>query len=440
LIILHLIIGVAIFLIRPLANIYELLLVVFSFLFIFKGKNKNEEILIAAAYAAGSGVFLRMTGGILTNEFHKYLIIIYIIIGLSMNKSSIKGLSYLMYLLLFIPSIIFVDYLLEQEIRKLIAFNLAGPFCLGITAFYTYKRKLSFKKFNQILFALLLPTISMMVYVIFYSPSVQELIVDTTSNHSTSGGFGPNQVATIFGIAIFILVARLLVYKSNLILLILEIIVLGAMTFRALVTFSRGGVLTALLAVIAFIIVLYLYGNSKIRQKLIVFGLLMSITFSVIWVIASSSTDGIIDKRYANQDVTGREKDDVSTGRVKLINIELDAFFENPIFGIGVGNSKKYRLEKTGIEAASHNEFSRALGEHGVFGVMGLLILLIQPLILRVTNRKNPYFYSLFLIWFLTLSHSATRIAAPSLIYALVLVDIYNEKNSLHRKQIIEKG
>lgn len=437
LIIIHLVLGFLIFLFKPISSLYQIVIVGVSLFYILKNQNRNHEVLIACAYAAGSDVFLRMSDGILTNEFHKYLIILYILLGLFMSKISTKGMSYLVYLLFLFPSIVFADYLLEQEIRKLIAFNLAGPFCLGLTAFYAYKRKVSFRKLNHILFALLLPSLSMLVYIIFYNPSVRDSIVDTTSNYSTSGGFGPNQVATILGMAMFVLAARLLVYKTRVTLFILEIILLIMLTFRALVTFSRGGVLTGILAILALVIIMYVYGNNRVKNTLVKYVFFMVLAFSLTWVFTSSRTEGVIDKRYANQDVSGREKDDVSTGRFKLIGIELDAFFENPVFGIGVGNIKRYRLERTGIEAASHNEFSRALGEHGMFGVFGLLILIIQPLILRANNRKNPYFYSLFLIWFLTLSHSATRIAAPSLVYALVLVDVYYEKNSIRRKQIV---
>lgn len=439
LVVVHLLIGVLVYAIPPLSTLYEFLIIGVSLFLVIKNENRNEEVLIAAAYIAGSDVFLRMTGGILSSEMHKYMIIILMVVGLFLKNSSARGFSYLVYLLLLLPGVVFTDYLLEQEIRKLIAFNLGGPVCLGVTAFYLYKKRLSFKKMNQVLFALMLPILSMVVYVIFYNPSVRDVIRDTTSNHAASGGFGPNQVATIMGIAMFVIVAKLLVYRSKMNILILNLVLLSIVSFRALVTFSRGGVLTAVVAIGALMVILQLYGGSVVKKRMFTYLFLMSIAFSSTWLIASSKTDGIIDKRYSNQDVSGKEKEDISTGRVDIINVEIEAFLENPTFGIGVGNSKKYRFERTGINAASHNEFTRTLAEHGSFGIMALLILLLQPFILRVSNRKNPYFYSLILIWFLTLSHSATRIAAPSLIYGLALVDIYYEKTSIRRKQLKEE-
>ena len=109
---------------------------------------------------------------------------------------------------------------------------------------------------------------------------------------------------------------------------------------------------------------------------------------------------------------------------------------ENPLFGIGPGQAKSFRFERTGIEAASHNEITRLLAEHGILGVFAIFILILVPISVRMNNRRNIYFYSFFLIWFLTINHSATRIAAPSFLYALCLLDIQYETNTIRRKQI----
>ena len=44
------------------------------------------------------------------------------------------------------------------------------------------------------------------------------------------------------------------------------------------------------------------------------------------WLISSVQTGGFIDKRYANQDAAGREKEDVTTGRTDLIAFEFAEF------------------------------------------------------------------------------------------------------------------
>ena len=94
------------------------------------------------------------------------------------------------------------------------------------------------------------------------------------------------------------------------------------------------------------------------------------------------------------------------------------------------------RFQKTGVHAASHNEMSRILSEHGLFGVFAFSILLVVPLLFRLGNRSNVLFFSFYLFWLLTINHSAMRIAAPAFIYALSLLHIIDDKPSLHRKQI----
>ena len=131
----------------------------------------------------------------------------------------------------------------------------------------------------------------------------------------------------------------------------------------------------------------------------------------------------------------GREKEDFTSGREDIINTEVNAFYEHPFLGVGVGNMKSIRLEETGIAAATHNEVSRMLSEHGLFGIIALLILIFVPIYNNPLGAKNIYFYSFLLFWALTISHSAMRIAAPAFIYGLGLITITREKKTtLHRK------
>jgi hypothetical protein len=46
------------------------------------------------------------------------------------------------------------------------------------------------------------------------------------------------------------------------------------------------------------------------------------------------------------------------------------------------GRAKEERIEATGDVVASHSEVSRLLAEHGMLGVLSLLILGITPLVL----------------------------------------------------------
>lgn len=163
---------------------------------------------------------------------------------------------------------------------------------------------------------------------------------------------------------------------------------------------------------------------------------LLAVTLAV-WTFTIFQTSGLIGNRYANEDALGREKGDITTGRVELMETEIEAFEGSPIFGVGIGRSKIYFETELGIELPTHNEISRMLSEHGLFGILALMVLIIAPIITKLNGSKNIYFYPLLIFWGLTISHSSMRIAAPSFIYALCLLNLEYEpkkKTALYRK------
>ncbi|MDD7885164.1 O-antigen ligase [Flavivirga sp. 57AJ16] len=398
-------------------------------------------VLSSCAYIVGSEVFFRMTNGNFLHEASKYLVVVFLFIGMligdGINK---KSYTYIIYLVFLFPGIIVASSSLNYgtNLRTAIAFNISGPVCLGITALYCYGRKVSIKSLQEILMYALLPIISTTTYLFLYSPTIKDTLSGTQSNFETSGGYGPNQVSTILGLGIFLLAGRLFLQSKALFIKVINIGILVFMAYRAIVTFSRGGVFVAFLIVLVFIITFYFKASSKIRRKIFGSTFILGIGLVLTWSISSASTDGLIDKRYNNEDALGRTKEDITTGRAGLLTNELDEFFKNPFFGVGVGKLKELRFEKEGVNAASHNEMSRIIAEHGIFGFVAFLIILLTPLLLRLRNKKNVYFYSFYLFWFLTINHSSMRIAAPAFIYGLCLLNVYYDKPSLHRKQIIQ--
>jgi len=430
LILLHAVLGLVIYILPITSKVLSFSVILFSIFFILTSKNKVYIVLITSAYIATSDVFLRMTDGLFFYEFHKYLLIVFVLFGVMLDHVRVKGYVFLLYVGILLLSITLTTYNITEEVRRMIAFNLAGPISLGFVAFYFYKKKVTMQQLSKVLFYALLPVISLVVYLFLYAPSVKDVVTGADSNFETSGGFGPNQVATILGVGIFILFSRLLLNKFKGLQSIIELVLLCFMVFRGLVTFSRGGILTAFVAVLLLVLVTYSKGKRKFRIK-ISQALFWSVVLGVsIWFYAVNRTSGFIENRYNNQNAFGVEKEDVTTGRKELFMVEIQAFLEQPLLGIGVGKNKDYRFEKTGRVSASHNEISRLLAEHGSLGILAFLILLITPFLLRLENNKNIYFYSFFIFWFLTINHSAMRIAFPSFIYGLCLLDVNFDKGS----------
>jgi len=442
LIIIHVFIAIGIHFFEPLSKVYFLSILVVSLIKILNATSKNRYVyvLIACSYMVGAEVFLRMTGGNFVYEASKYFVVLFLLIGIFLGDGiSKKSFVYFIYLLVLLPGIIVASSTLDYEtnIRNAIAFNLSGPICLGIAALYCYGRKITLKSLQKVLLAGLLPLIATTTYLFLYSPSIKDTLSGTQSNFEASGGFGPNQVSTVLGLGVFLLAGRLFLQSKTFFIKIVNGLILALMSYRAIVTFSRGGVFVALIIIIAFIVTFYLKATNKSKKRIIGSVAILSIGIILTWFISTMSTEGLIIKRYNNEDALGRTKENLTTGRADLLTNELNEFLENPFLGVGVGKLKELRFEKEGIRAASHNEMSRIVGEHGIFGIIAFLILLFAPLLFRLKNKKNIYFYSFYLFWFLTINHSSMRIAAPAFIYGLCLLNIYYEKPPIHRKQII---
>jgi O-Antigen ligase len=422
----HAFIGVLVFVIPFITKIYTLSIFLFGLFYTIKNRNRNNEVLIMSAYVVGAEVLLRMTNGVILNEFGKYSVMIFMFIGIFYSGFSKKAIIYWIFFLLLIPGIIISVFSLnfDTDIRKAIAFNISGPVCLGISAIYCYQRKITFDRLKTVIAALCFPLISIAVYLFLYSPSVRDVVTSTESNFATSGGFGPNQVSTILGLGIFVFFVQLLLNSKSRFLIALNAVLVMVFAFRGIVTFSRGGVMTGVVMIVLLLMVLYYQGNAMAKSKI---GFIIVMTFLAgigVWGYSSIQTSGLINKRYSNQDALGRVKKSKLSGRETLIASELQMFVENPVFGVGVGRNKEIRKEETGIEAASHNEITRMVAEHGTLGLIDLMILLFTPLLLFVNNRQNIFALSFLAFWLLTINHAAMRMAAPAFVYALALLSV----------------
>lgn len=426
LIVIHALIAFIIFVIPFLSKIYALLIPVVGFFIIYKNKNKNNEVLLVSAYLVGAEVFLRMTGGNFNNEYVKFSVMFFMLSGMTYSNFSKNAIIYFVFLIFLIPAVFVTisEVAFSVDIRKVLFFNLSGPFCLSVCAVYMFNRKITFDKLQNILVTLGLPIVTTTTYLFLYTPNIKDVVTGTQSNFETSGGFGPNQVSTILGLGMFIFFTQFVLFSKSK----LESLINGGLfifiSYRGIVTFSRGGIITAAIMIGGLLAFMYYFSNTKGKIKFVLVFILTILMGAGIWIYSSSQTNGLIEKRYANKDARGREKKDRLGGREEIMNQEVNIFLDNPILGAGAGMSKYERAQITKEEVASHNEISRMFSEHGLFGIFGLLILFITPFILYINNRQHLYFLSFFIFWLLTINHAAMRIAAPAFVYALCLLSV----------------
>lgn len=426
LILLHVFIGFVIYLVPFTAKLYGYSIFILGAYFVIKTQNRNNEALMAAAYIAGSEVLLRMTGGNISYEFSKYGVMIFVFIGMYFSGFSKGATPYWIFLLLLVPGVVISTFVLDFDtnIRTTIAFNISGPVCLAVASLYTYRRKIALVQVNNILLSMGLPILSCAIYLFFYTPSIRSVITSTQSNYETSGGFGPNQVATFLGLGMFIFFSRIILESRSKFLVILNLIIVFNISYRGMITFSRGGMITGFLMIVLLLLFLYLKSNYRGKVKLNYIIVIIGMSMMAVWGYTSFQTGGLINKRYKNQDAAGRVKESQFTGREDVARSEINMFLENPVFGVGVAKGVEIRESTTGVLVVSHDEITRMLAEHGTLGILGLMILFFTPLILYLENSFNMYLLCFVAFWFLTINHAAMRTAMPAFVYSLALLNV----------------
>jgi len=430
LILLHVLIG-ALAISRSFVFAYSLLLLL-GFFQIITSKNKLNLPIYWCSYAMCTEVLFRMTKGVIFYEYIKYLCILFMIAGIVTQKSKNRNsYSYVIYIFLLLISIIFAQQDSFNAFRQEVAFNLSGPILLGIASIYLYKKVFSVNQILELFKIALLPIISILVYLLLYTPSISQITFVSGANFESTGGFGPNQVSTILGFGIFIFLVLLIYKKKFTNFLILDFLIFGFLIYRELLTFSRGGLIGGVFAAI-LIIIYYLKSKPNFIINFIRIILVTFVFGSILFNYTSEQTDGILTYRYEGKDTFGVKRKDISSNRFSYANDELNIFLDNPFFGAGVGGSKYIREKTSYHKGSTHNELTRMLSEHGLIGVFLLIFLITTPLKHVFKNRKfTEYSFSLafFFLWFLTINHSAMRLAFPSIVYGLSLINVKKIKS-----------
>jgi hypothetical protein len=442
LVILHFLIGILLENIY-VAKLYGAISFLLGLFAIVLSNNKTEAVLKWSLYIVSMDVLMRMTSGFIFSEFSKYAIITYILIALFTEKQKREiQLGYVLYILFLLIGIAFIPFYELDRIRQEVAFNLSGPILLGLSAIYFYNQKINFSSLVKGLKMSVLPLISMVSYLYVKTPNFAEIVFRSAANFHTTAGYGPNQVSTILGFGIFSIIILLIIKKNVTGFVVLDIVVLFYFIYRGLLTFSRGGMLVALIAIAVFF---YYYQKTKKHKFifLLKYFSIVGVILLSVFLFTSSLTNGVLTNRYLNKNTFGEKKEDITSGRKGYLKLELQAFIDNPFWGVGVGGSKYYRdLHTTRYKGSSHNELSRLLSEHGLIGVLSIMLLLYIPIKKNIKSNtlQKAFSFSFFLLWFLTINHSAMRIAFPAFIYGLTLINIeFDEKNFVHRNLSYKK-
>jgi O-antigen ligase len=395
--------------------------------------NRNNQAAMWAGYVVGLEILFRMTSGYLIWETGKYFVILIFLTGLAIEAQK-KPLPYpiVYYGLLLVPSFAVVSYPDFFEFRSSVSFNLSGPLTLLVSSVYFYKRPMPLETMFNILRFVALPLISILVYLILVTPELSEIEYGTQSNFQASAGFGPNQVSTVMGLGIFI--TGLLLYHNRRVTgwLWTDLLLLLLLTIRGLATFSRGGMVGGVVALILIIVLAIALLHQRIYwPRAIMYSVGFFAVMTWVWNYVNEVSEHRLQYRYQGVDYRTGKPRDITSSRIVILEHELDLFKNNPVFGIGPGMVRQVALRDKYV-ANSHSEYTRTLAEHGLFGLIAVVIMVMFPVRYVVNYQPKTIRHILlaliFLVFF-TLFHSAMRLAMPGFLYGLCFIlPVFNQK------------
>jgi hypothetical protein len=386
---------------------------------------KPERAAYVCAYIVGAEVLWRMTKTPLFWEFGKYAAIFVFFFALLRHSRLKIPMLPIAYFALLLPSLLLTFGSLGfTESRMQSSFNLSGPLALMMSAIYMSQLRLTQEQQHRLLMVIVGPICGVATIVLYNTLTKTAIVFNNSSNFETSGGFGPNQVSSILGLAALITYIYLLDRKSSLSVKVLLISLVFLFATLSALTFSRNGLFLAGCSALAFSIVHFRNNRARLKFAIVII-LLFAGTYYVILPRLINFTSGAIASRFEERSTTGRDT---------MVIADLRVWWDHPFFGVGPGMARPYYDAVLGVGRSipAHTEFSRLLSEHGIFGLVSLLLLLFMAVnnLRRAGDRQNKSLLIGLLVWsFLYMAANAMRLMAPAFIYGITFVRVLSESS-----------
>ncbi len=453
LVILHAIVGVFLKYYPPIVTFFYVGAFAWMVFDVIRTKDRDSRAGFYALYLMGYEISYRMGGFYLAWELGKYLSVLMLAAGLIFTERKRFPYIFLLLLILLLPSIFLTTGRNINDIRKDVLFNISGPLSLVFSGMYFYRRPIELSKFYDGLRIAFLPAFVIAVGINLRA-SIASLEFDNlASSVSASGGFGANQVST--GLGWFVLMVAMFKVQGKKITPFqwLDYLMLCVLMLRGLLTFSRGGIMGAVLALVAAV-AFYLLVSSEFRKRMIkVFPYIVVGFMLIIATIlyANKVTNNFLMYRYlgysTNEMRDGvKDKDrSVLTGRGELMEGDMAAFRESPLFGVGYGMALRWHARYFGEEVVAHTEYTRLLAENGLLGLIYMMVaFVILPMrnFFDAPNIITRYFFlAFFIIGAMTMFHAAMRMAIPGVLIGASMVFLYetNSKKELKNIKSVEE-
>lgn len=403
----------------PLATAHAVLATLLGLRWAWLGRTRR--VLYSLSYIAGCEVLWRMTEARVFWEYGKYALALVALVALiaewRRNSGKLRTVMPVLLLLAALPAVALalLEFSLGEAFDQL-SFNLSAYIALGIAALYFWERPVDRPTAGRLLLMLMAPAVGVLFLASF--STVTQMAVDSFSAASSwirSGDFGANQVAntlslgSLAGIILLVILPR--ARSARIVIALLTI----GMVVQSILTFSRGGLYSFILAGVAFGMHLLRTPGARSRFVLMV-ALFVAMVFGLIYPWLDDMSTGAVTARFQDLD---------TTGRLELAQADMMAFQDNPVVGAGVGGSILYHEYVLGDDVSAHTEYTRLLAEHGAFGVL-IIGLMLWMLLKRYLGNEPGLARAIsasMAVWMLSVMvHSATRMVAVPFALVLALI------------------
>lgn len=412
---LHAALGLAMHRLPSLATLHTFCTVLAVLAISVSAKNP-AALLMCAAYVSGSEVLWRMSKSFMFHETAKYTVALLSVIGMvRLRRVRLPGPA-LLYLALLLPAAVFTFYYFPlNTFRKTAMFHLSGPIAAAFCILFCANLRLSIPELWRTVAAFSAPLCGVAAVTVA-SSYLREVRFTTESNFETSGGFGPNQVASSLALGALMLAMTVLLARSPGKLRAALTVLAALLVVQSAMTFSRGGIAASAIAfgcALPFVLAGHRY-RAQILAGLAGLAVLLILVFPAV----NAYTGGKLAERFAEKEMSGREQ---------LARIDWALFEEHPVFGVGVGISSYFHPGGT----TAHTEFTRALAEHGMLGLAAyaslawLLFRRSMSILLDPANRALRGFLVAMMVWaVLYMAVNSMRTSAPALALGLAFLTI----------------
>lgn len=392
-------------------------------------RKKIDYFLFLMMYLISFELLDRMaeTSPFLPYELGKYFLVISAIMGILVL--GIRNKAGIVMALLVTPAI-FYDISGQVVFFDIVNYYLA-PLAIGLGIAYIDRLNISEEGFDNLLRLLWLTALASLAFTVFKTPDLDNITFTLGAQFETTGGQSSNQVSTVLGFGLFLSIYSIIKRLKFSGYYFLDILIAILFFFQGLLSFSRGGIVVAIIGVL----ILAYNQLKKIRFQMVVYLVMGLIGLSVIFYVTNNLTGGQLLLRYKGETegtLAGskvKTADVITSGRVTIFNEDIELWSENPILGVGCGASRYIRFEDKVV--AAHVELSRLLAEHGLLGLIYFIMLIFHFFALRKANKFSPYnalLTSLYAIAILTTFHAAMRTYVTPMLIVITSLKIIKNK------------